>query len=399
MPPRTLKVAIDCSHHPVPGGVRTYLDNLVPALASRRPALDLTLYYRTPTAPGVLPKCPHSRSRVVHVPGPRRLWSWAERRLSAPPIEWQCGAIDVFHGTHFTLPVAQRARLILTVHDVAYLKQPELYADRRLNEYGYRTLLSSSLKRADRVLAISHHTKADLVEECGVDPDRIWVVPFGWDQRLHALPSEEWQPRVAALGIDRPYVLYPAGSFDVRKNVDRVLEAYRLAFPSDRPLLVITGVSTQQPNFEQRVAELGLTDDVRVMRVTYPEGLEALMSGAEWGAYVSLYEGFGLPLLEMMGCGLPAVVSNTSAVPEVVGDAAWAVDPTDVDAIAAGFVRLHNDAALRQELAERGIQRSADSAFGWDRAAAQTIAAYRDDEQAFQEQPQPLVAPESALTV
>jgi len=392
-----LKVAIDCSHHPIPGGVRTYLDNLVPALGQCCPTLDLTLYYRTPRPPTALPRLPHSSSRIVHVPGPRRLWSWAERTLSAPPIEWQCGPIDVFHGTHFTLPVSRRAKLILTVHDVAYLKEPALYRDRRLNEYGYRTLLTNSLRRADRVLAISHNTRNDLIEECGVDPDRIWVVPFGWDQRLHPRPEEFWRPVVRSLGIDRPFVLFPAGSLDVRKNIDRALESFRLAFPGDRPLLVITGVATQQPSLTERLQELDLAHDVRLLRVSYPDGLEALMAGAEWGMYLSLYEGFGLPLLEMMGCGLPAVVSSTSAVPEVVGNAALKVDPLDVDRIAEGFLKVHESAILREQLRVKGISRASNPAFGWDRAAKQTLAAYRDDDAAYLEQPQPLATSESAL--
>ncbi|MEM7233370.1 MAG: glycosyltransferase, partial [Planctomycetota bacterium] len=221
-----MRVAIDCSHHPVPGGVRTYLDNLVPALSRVGPELDLDLYYRTPRSPSVLPEYPHARSRVAHVPGSRRLWSWVERQFDWPPIELHCGDLDVVHGTHFTLPAARRARRVLTVHDVAYLKHPELYADRRLNEYGYRTLLQNSLAGADLVLAISHHTRNDLIVECGVDPERVWVVPFGWDQRLVRRPEEIWRPEVEALGIDRPFVLYPAGSIDVRKNIDRVLEGH-----------------------------------------------------------------------------------------------------------------------------------------------------------------------------
>jgi alpha-1,3-rhamnosyl/mannosyltransferase len=288
--------------------------------------------------------------------------------------------------------VARAARLILTVHDVAYLRHPEFYGSKRWNDYGYRYLLGNSLRRADLVIAISQATSRDLTELCNVPPEKIWVVPSGVDPRLAPVTEEQRLPVLTRLAIDRPYVMYPIGTIDLRKNLERTFRAFRSAFPepAGRPLLLLTGVGSPPQEIESLARDLDLAQDVRTCHVGYPDDLAALLSGARWGMYLSLYEGFGLPPLEAMACGLPLVVSNVSSIPEVVGDTAILVDPRGVEAMAAAMRRLEDDEDLRSDLAARGRERAASPAFSWERAARQTAAAYRNDREAFLAEEQPV---------
>jgi glycosyltransferase involved in cell wall biosynthesis len=390
-----LRIAFDCSHFAVPGGIRTRIGNMVRALAAAGPDNEYVLYVRGLGRTADVPALPEgSRARVVSVRAPRRLLAFLENRVGWPPLEYWTGPVDVVHGTHFVLPPTRRSRRVLTVHDVAYLRHPEFYADKRWNDYGYRYLLSRSLRRADAVIAISHTTRTDCIELCGVDEEKIWVVPSGVDPRLRPVPAEIRRPVLARLRLDRPYAVYPVGTIDVRKNLPGTLEAFARAFPDSaaRPLLVLTGVGALPEDLLARARARGIEDAVRPCHVSYPEEFMAVLSGGRWGMYLSRYEGFGLPPLEAMACGLPLVVSRTASVPEVAGDAAVLVDPTDTDAIAEAMRRLDGDEALRRDLAARGRERAAGPAFSWERAARQTLAVYRNDRSAFLAEPQPLSA-------
>ncbi len=393
--PKPLRIALDCSHYVIPGGIRTRIGNMLAALGSVAPENEYLLYYRGLSTSGDAPQLPPGiHAATVRARAPRRLLAFLENRFQWPPVEYWTGAIDVFHGTHFSLPAARSARLILTVHDVAYLRHPEFYGSKRWNDYGYRYLLGNSLRRADLVIAISQATRKDLIELCNVAPERIWVVPSGVDVRLAPVPEEQRLTVLKRLGIDRSYVLYPVGTIDLRKNLARTFRAYRSAFPESagRPLLLLTGVGALPKDLKHLARDLDLTQDVRACHVGYPDDLTALLSGARWGMYLSLYEGFGLPPLEAMACGLPLVVSNVSSIPEVVGDAALLADPRSVEAMAAAMRRLAEDQNLRTALSARGRARAASPAFSWERAARQTTAAYRNDREAYLAEEQPVSA-------
>lgn len=389
-----MRLAIDCSHHLIQGGIRVYIESLLSALARQEPDHELILHYRTRNRPDPLPDLPEGQSsRLVHSRLPRRLLSQLENSLRWPPIEWWTGKIDVFHSPHFWLPVSRRARLVLSVHDVAYLRHPEYYTHQQLNDYGYRYLLPQSLRRADAVVVPCEHTRHDLREILGVPDEKIWVVPFGSDPRfVQASADDQLAARERFQIPYRPLVIYPVGSFDIRKNLPRTLRAFAQAFPSpsNRPFLFMTGVGAPPPEVAQAIEELHLQEDVRIAEVGYPDELSALMSLADWGLYPSLYEGFGIPALEMLRCGLPLIASQVSSVPEVVGDAALQVDPHDLSELTEAMRTLHDDVDLRQKLAHAGLERASSEAWSWRRAAQQMHAVYRADAAAFGAIPQPL---------
>ena len=381
-----MRIVIDCSHLLIPGGVSAAIRGLVPALLQEAEGSECLLCFRGLARPAAVPGLPEgARCRTIWVRLPRRWLCRLENMVGLPPVEWWSGPVDAVHGTHFVLPASRCARRVLTVHDVIYLRRPDLYADGRLNAYGYRYLLGHSLRRARRVLASSECTRRDLVELCGVKEEKVWVVPLGRDPGFGPLPEALRRPVLERHGITRRYALFPVGTFEPRKNIRNALAGFARAFPrpEERPLLVVTGVGAMPAHLRAQAETLKLDADIRVCRAAYPEELVALMSGASWGMYLSLYEGFGIPPLEAMACGLPMVVSQAAAIMEVVGDAALAVPPEDVDAIAAAMGRLEGDDVLRSQLASRGLARAASPQFSWRCIARQTLAAYRDDHAAY----------------
>ncbi len=387
-----MRLAIDGSHWAIPGGVRSYLENLIPALVAVEPRLEVQMLLRGRTAE-FRPDLP-DRVRAVPMRGSRRMLDFLENHFGWPKVERTTGPVDVVHGTHFSLPRARSGvPTVLTVHDVAYLRRPDLYDDPRGNDYGYRTLLRHSLRRADRVIALAHRSKEDLVSACDVDPERVWVVPHGVDPRFSPAAASVQQKVRRKLGIEGAFAIYPVGTITPRKNIPACLRAFSAAFPDpkSRPTLLLTGPKSLPAEARAVVTALGLDLAVRSASVRYPDELAALLTAARWGIYPSLYEGFGLPPLEAMACGLPMLVSDRTSCPEVVGDAAALVDPEDPEALAAGMRRLEEDEAWREELRIRGHRRVADPAYSWQRAARQTIAVYRDDPVAFAAETDPLV--------
>lgn len=305
-----------------------------------------------------------------------RLLTILWHRLRVPwPVERFVGPCDVFHSTDFVLPPVSRARTLLTVHDLTFLRYPEC-AHPKLRVY-LSEVVPRSLARADRVLADSYATKVDLVELLGVDPDRISVVYGGIEERF----SPTADPGDGAIreqyGLDRPY-MFSLGTIEPRKNYERLVSAYdRLLAEAagDLPQLAIAGgkgwlyedvfAAVDRPHLHDRVRFLGFVDDAH---------LPALYRGAQLFVFPSLYEGFGFPPLEAMACGCPVVCSNSSSLPEVAGDAAIPVDPTDVEALASAIDAGLSDTDLRAHLVRRGLSRAAK--FSWLASARKLLNEY-----------------------
>jgi glycosyltransferase involved in cell wall biosynthesis len=241
----------------------------------------------------------------------------------------------------------------------------------------YRLWLPLSLKKADAVITISERSQKDLIHYFPFVEDKITMIPLGKPPAFQPLPKEEVEPVLQKLKVPRPYILF-VGSVAPRKNLLRLLKAYSLLSQQEnKPYLVIVGshhVWKNEP-IAKTVAVLKLEDWVHFTGFVAEADLPALYNGAELFVFPSLYEGFGLPPLEAMACGTPVVTSNTSSLPEVVGDAALQVDPYDIGAIAAAIERVLNDPVLAEELRQRGLARAGQ--FSWQKMAEETIEVYK----------------------
>ncbi|HEY8478157.1 MAG TPA: glycosyltransferase family 1 protein [Chloroflexota bacterium] len=273
------------------------------------------------------------------------------------------------------LLLVRGARRVATVHDVIPYVLPE--TSTTLDRWVYRYWLPRVVRALDAVITVSRHSKADIQRFLRVDPARVHVVPEGVHPRYRPVAREAALATLARYGIRAPYILF-VGSVEERKNLPRLLEAYAaLRAWSTRWTLVVVGARQwrSSPAFET-VRRLGLGPHVRFTGFVPEDDLPALYAGADLFVFPSLYEGFGLPVLEAMACGTPVVASNAASLPEVAGDAALLVDPRAVDALGAAMRRVLTDEGLARALRARGLERA--RAFTWDRAARLTLAVYQE---------------------
>jgi len=311
---------------------------------------------------------PREGVEIRAIPFPRL---WTHLRLSA---EMALRPPDVLFVPAHVIPLLHPRPSVVTVHDLGYLYYPESHRawDRRYLDWSSRW----SARQAAAVLVDSAATGRDLAQAYNVSPAKIHVVHLGRDERLRRVDD----PGVLAetrgrYRLGNRYLLY-VGTLQPRKNLARMVEAFArlVAQPALADLqLVLAGKKgwLYDALFAQ-VSRLGL--DGRVLFTGYvpDEHLPALLSGAIAFVYPSLYEGFGIPVLEAGACGVPVITSNTSSLPEVAGDAAILVDPHNVDEIAGAIYRLVTDDALRAELARRGLENV--KRFSWEKCARETLA-------------------------
>ena len=291
-------------------------------------------------------------------------------------VELACGPLDLFHSPDFTLPPVLRARTILTIHDLSFIRVPEC-AEPSLRAYLLQAV-PASVRRADVVLADSECTRADLIELLGADPDRVEVVYAGVGQHFQRV-SDGGLLRAVRMRYNLPErFILGVGTLQPRKNFQRLVKAYAMArghIHSEIKLVIAGASGWMYEGIFRSVEELGLRDAVCFPGYVADDDLPALYSMADLFVFPSLYEGFGMPPLEAMACGTPVVASNVSSLPEVVGDAALMVDPLDVAALADAMGRLLTDPDLRENMVRRGVEQA--RRFTWTRAAANLVDIYR----------------------
>ncbi|NDJ60160.1 MAG: glycosyltransferase family 4 protein [Chloroflexi bacterium] len=360
------------------GGIGRYVRELIAALAQTDldPEVNFRLFV-TGARRRDLPPVPNERFvwRTARL-SPRwfaRIWHRARVPI---PVEAFTGPLALYHATDFVLPPTYpRTRTLLTVHDLSFVRVPET-ASPRLKAY-LDAVVPRSVRRADHVLADSQATKDDLIALYDTPPDKITVLLSGVDARFRRIEDAAARQAVRQTYQipERPYI-FSVGTVQPRKNYARLIQALaRLRGEGHDLGLVIAGGRgwLEDPIYAVIRAE-GVDDYVRFIGFADDADLPALYSAALCTAVPSLYEGFGLPLLESMACGTPVVTSDRSSLPEVAGDAGLIVDPTDLDALTGALRRLVTEAALRDDLVRRGYARAA--TFTWERSAHQLAAIY-----------------------
>jgi glycosyltransferase involved in cell wall biosynthesis len=279
---------------------------------------------------------------------------------------------DLIHATtHYGTLVPCRYKNVITVTDVSPLLHPETHG--RLQVAYHRRLFPLVLKRADAVVTISASSKKDIVSACGIAEDKVHVIHLGVEPRFVPDAPEESE---FARQLPERYILN-IGTLEARKNLPRLLEAYAIARKRglDRKLLIGGATGWRLSNLAAIVDKFGLEEDVNFLGYVKDEELPILYGRADFFVYPSLYEGFGLPILEAMACGTPVITSDCSSMPEVAGEAALLVDPLDVEALAEKMLELVSDKELAASLRARGIERA--GRFTWEKTARQTVALYK----------------------
>ena len=367
-------------------GIGRYARGLVHALAGLDRENEYTLLWARAPAPGggELPRLDSASSfpdnvRARRLPLNNRVLTAAWQRLRLPlPIEAFSGPLDLLHAPDFVAPPARRARRLVTIHDLTFLVVPR-HAHPQLRAY-LEDAVPRNVAAAEHVFADSEATRADLQRLLGLPPEKVSVVYVGADPRFRPLDEarrDQARARLVRAGVPAGPYLLAVGTLEPRKNHVGLLRAFaRLRRRGLPHRLVIAGRRGWlfAPVFAA-VDELGLGEAVTFLDFFPDPLLPALYACADLFLLPSFYEGFGIPLLEAMGCGTPAIVGDRPSLPEVAGGAALLVEPEDDEALAeSAWVLLHDD-ARRATLRALGLARARH--FDWHASAKRVLARYR----------------------
>ncbi len=367
-----MRIAIDA--HSVGtglGGNESYATNLIEALAEIDQINQYTLYVTRPQAikrfsnrwPNVRVRSTLPHSPLIRIP----VTLGAELRKNP---------VDVLH-VQFTSPPFAPCPVVVSIHDLSFEHLPETF--KRRSQMQMRLTVRRSARRAAQVIALSQHGRQDLIDTYKLDPDRVSAIPLAAPAHFGPVSDQQETQRVRqTYGIEGDYIL-SVGSIQPRKNLPRLIAAYsrlRRTEPQVKlPKLVVVGkFAWLYEDTLRAIKELELSNAVVLTGYVPESDLPALYSGAVCFVYPSYFEGFGLPPLEAMKCGVPVIVGNRTSLPEVVGDAAMLVDPFEIGEIEAAIRKVIEDSDLQSRLSVKGLNRA--RLFDWRETARQTLAVY-----------------------
>ncbi|HOC68432.1 MAG: D-inositol 3-phosphate glycosyltransferase [Candidatus Hydrogenedentes bacterium ADurb.Bin101] len=294
------------------------------------------------------------------------LEQWATSRLAR-----KYGS-DLVHFPASVGTLLHKVPAVVTVHDLCYKIHPEWFPRTRV--LYYNAFVGAGIRNAARIIADSQATADDILRFYDIPASRVDIIPLGVESRFHPANETDLRRVQERYHLPESYFLF-AGTLEPRKNLPRVLEAWS-SLGDVSPELVIAGRTGWKTDLTRFIKDKGYAQHrIHCLGYVPPEFLPALYSGARAFVWPSLMEGFGLPPLEAMACGAPVITANTSSLPEVVGEAALTVAPTDVPALAGAMACLAGDARMCKALREAGLQRAA--LFTWNRTAEMTVDVYK----------------------
>jgi len=349
-------------------GNETYYEQLLVHLArTSTNGSQYVVYYTHPAGARGVPS-----SKKLHL---KRIWPGTPlwRILVGFPLEFRKEEFNVFHAQHIIPPFC-KCKTVTTIPDIAYEHFPEFFS--RFETLRSKVLIRRSAERADHIITVSDYSRKDISKTYNIDPRKITVTYEGAGDQYFPSDKEKCREQMAAkYGVTAPFLLY-VGRLQERKNLPRLLSAYaRLRKEGVDEKLVLVGKKDWMfGNIQARVKSLGLETSVVFTGYVPSADLPAFYNAAEVFVYPSIFEGFGLPVMEAMACGLPVLTSFGSSLEEIAGDAAVLADPLSEESIAKGLGKLLSDVQLRVRLGHAGLVRSA--SFSFEKTAEQTIGVY-----------------------
>ena len=353
------------------GGMEVYARELIPRLAAIDGVEPIAFVNREAGEgePGPWHDIPHETVPVRA----RNRFEWVRGEQQHLPAMASRAGCDVVHSLASTAPLRGGFVRVTTIHDLNYKLVPDAHFG--LLRLGMGVLVPAAARRSHRIVVDARSTADDVERHLGIAAEKIDVVPLGVGQEPIVVPTPERELRERLRLGDRP-ILLSVSAKRPHKNLMRLLEAHAQIEQATRPMLVLPGYSTpHETELIARAASLGSADHVRFPHWVDQPDLEGLYAAAVAFVFPSLYEGFGLPVLEAMRRGVPVACSNRSTLPEVAGDAALLFDPEDDEAIHSALIRLLADGELRKRLRAAGPARAA--LFDWDATATATAESYK----------------------
>ncbi|MDO9464749.1 MAG: glycosyltransferase family 1 protein [bacterium] len=366
-------------------GIGKYAHNLIKALVELDKSNEYFLYFnvvRNREKEKLRQRCFISGARMTNriLTVPHRFTRICDFVMDRLAIPWALrrDKIDLFFSPTFcsVINLPSETRMVVTVHDVIYRLYPDFFPDytkRRLKALG------ETLIRANKIIADSESTKRDILKFFGVQANNIVVVYPGVSDSFHVVNDTKLIGSIRQrYNLSEPFMLF-VGTLEPRKNLVGLIEAYsklRKTMDLKHKLVIVGRKGWDYHPIFRRVEELKLRQDILFLGYLPEEDLPFLYNCADLSVYPSIYEGFGLPPLEAMACGCPVVTSNTSSLPEVVGEAAVLVNPQDIDDIAWGIRQVLEDLERKRDLIRKGLRRS--RLFSWSKAARETLAIFEN---------------------
>jgi glycosyltransferase involved in cell wall biosynthesis len=356
---------------------RAGVSNYVEALLTHLGQVDRHSRYTVYTTRGLgagalgLPPNFHVRPSMLPTINPRVRIPWEQ--LLAPAL-LRLSGVHVYHGVLNVVPLASPVPSVVTIHDLSPFLFPQTF--RHVNRTYTRWAIKVAARRAARILAVSQFTKDEIVRWLDVPPERVVVTHDAVDERFTPPDPNEVEQFRRRRGLPKRFVLF-LGTLEPRKNLPLLLDAFAFIVGEvDAPLVIAGSKGWLFEPILAKAESLGLGEKLRFVGYVPQEEQHLWYAAATAFAFPSLYEGFGMPPLEAMACGTPVVVSSSSSLPEVVGDAALIVSPDDPEDLAEALTRVLGDAGLREELRARGFAQA--RRFSWRETAERTLAVYRE---------------------
>jgi len=364
-----VRIAIDASTISTQGGPRTYVLGLVEALLKLDQENSYTIFYNDPCHLGRFPG-----AREIVLPGKSPLARlWREHILL--PMACRRERIDLLHCPKSAIPYVSPCPVVVTLHDLIPIKYPE--TEKFSARIYWRLQIPIAARRSSYVITDSEHARREIMDDFGVPAERISAIMLGFDPAMLRKPDIALTNDVMSrYNLPDDYILY-VGTIQPRKNLSTLIEAFHLLKQSrniPHKLVIVGRKGWLYDTLFARIRELGLDDEILFTGFVPDEELPSIYSRAAVFAYLSLFEGFGLPPLEAMACGVPVITSDTTSLPEVVGDAGIALPPTDVPRVRDALGTVLGDSNLRATMRQKGVERS--RRFSWEAAARETLAVY-----------------------
>lgn len=303
-------------------------------------------------------------------PGIRLIWE----QISFPKLVQRSG-VDLLHSLHYTRPVWLPCKSVVTYHDMTFFLYPHLHA--RSKRVFFPMAIRASARQADALIAVSESTRQDAIRILGIPPQKITTAQLGVDPSFTPISDIEQKRRIAEkYHLPKKFILY-VGLVEPRKNLPKLISAYKKSVDNgiEHKLVVVGRYGWMYEEVFRQIEALNLKDNVFLAGYISQEDLPMVYNLASLFVYPTLYEGFGLPSLEAMACGLPVISTNVSSLPEIIGDAGVLVPPDDVDSLYQAIQKVLKDEKLSEDLIQKGLEQAAK--FTWERTARSTLQVYR----------------------
>jgi len=365
-----VRIAIDASTISTQGGPRTYVLGLIDALLRIDHDNNYVIFYNDPVHLGRFPV-----ANEIVLPGKNPLARlWREHVLL--PQACKREAVDLLHCPKSAVPYHAPCPVVVTLHDLIPLKHPE--TEKFAAQMYWRLQIPIAARRSTFIITDSEHARQEILEDFECLTEKVKAIMLGFDPRMTKPRSQADGAAVCRkYGLPPEYLLY-VGTIQPRKNIDTLIEAfYRLKSNStvEDKLVIVGRKGWLYEKLFARIKELQLESEIIFTGFVPDEDLPFIYDRARVFLYLSFFEGFGLPPLEAMACGVPVITSNTTSLPEVVGDAGITVSPTDIEGVAAAIIRILSDPVLAAHMREVGKKRA--GLFSWEAAARETLAVYK----------------------